>query len=104
MYWFLGILGVIAVIIAINIIKKIINSKKRAREEAEWKAYVAACEAERKAKEVERKDRVPEIYLKQDEIPFELDDKQIIYVENDCKDIWDWSEKIYRIIEESTDS
>ena len=29
---------------------------------------------------------------------------KIIYVENDCKDIWDWSEKIYRIIEESTDS
>ena len=83
MYWFLGILGVIAVFIAINIIKKIINRKKREREETEWKAYVAAREAERKAKEVERKERVPEIYLKQDEIPFELDDKQIIYVENE---------------------
>ena len=26
---------------------------------------------------------------------------RIIYIENDCKDIWDWSEKVYRIIEES---
>lgn len=31
-------------------------------------------------------------------IPFELKDR-IIYIENDCKDIWDWSEKVYGIIE-----
>ena len=31
-------------------------------------------------------------------IPFELKDR-IIYIENDCKDIWDWSEKVYRVIE-----
>lgn len=31
-------------------------------------------------------------------IPSSLKDK-IIYVENDCKDIWDWSEKVYGIIE-----
>ncbi len=31
-------------------------------------------------------------------IPSRLIDKTI-YVENDCKDIWDWSEKVYRIIE-----
>ena len=31
-------------------------------------------------------------------IPFELKDR-ISYIENDCKDIWDWSEKVYRIIE-----
>jgi hypothetical protein len=31
-------------------------------------------------------------------IPASLKDK-IIYVENDCKDIWDWSEKVYGIIE-----
>lgn len=24
---------------------------------------------------------------------------KIMYVENDCMDIWDWSEKVYRIIE-----
>ena len=24
---------------------------------------------------------------------------KIIYIENDCKDIWDWSEKVYGIIE-----
>ena len=30
--------------------------------------------------------------------------ERIIYVENDCKDIWDWSEKVYRIIEEISDS
>ena len=33
-------------------------------------------------------------------IPPDLEDK-IIYIENDCKDIWDWSEKVYRIIESS---
>ena len=31
-------------------------------------------------------------------IPHELKEK-IIYIENDCKDIWDWSEKVYKIIE-----
>ena len=31
-------------------------------------------------------------------IPSELKEK-IIYIENDCKDIWDWSEKVYKIIE-----
>ena len=35
-------------------------------------------------------------------IPTSLIDR-IIYVENDCKDIWDWSEKVYRIIEQTTD-
>ena len=35
-------------------------------------------------------------------IPANLIDR-IIYVENDCKDIWDWSEKVYRIIEQITD-
>ena len=32
-------------------------------------------------------------------IPANLIDR-IIYVENDCKNIWDWSEKVYRIIEQ----
>ena len=27
---------------------------------------------------------------------------EVIYVENDCKDIWDWSEKVYRIIEQDS--
>ena len=31
-------------------------------------------------------------------IPCELKDR-VIYIENDCKDIWDWSEKVYRMIE-----
>lgn len=31
-------------------------------------------------------------------IPEELADR-VVYVENDCKDIWDWSEKVYRLIE-----
>ena len=35
-------------------------------------------------------------------IPANLIDR-IIYVENDCTDIWDWSEKVYRIIEQTTD-
>lgn len=40
-------------------------------------------------------------YLKskiKDHIPSYLENK-IIYIENDCKDIWDWSEKVYNIIE-----
>lgn len=35
-------------------------------------------------------------------IPDNLKDR-IIYIENDCKDIWDWSEKVYSIIEKSDD-
>lgn len=31
-------------------------------------------------------------------IPCELKHR-VIYIENDCKDIWDWSEKVYRTIE-----
>lgn len=31
-------------------------------------------------------------------IPNELKDR-VIYVENDCKDIWDWSEKVYKMVE-----
>lgn len=31
-------------------------------------------------------------------IPAELSDK-VIYVKNDCADIWEWSEKVYRTIE-----
>jgi hypothetical protein len=36
-------------------------------------------------------------------VPVNLRDR-IIYVENDCNDIWDWSEKVYRIIEQTADS
>lgn len=35
-------------------------------------------------------------------IPDNLRDR-VLYIENDCKDIWDWSEKVYRIIEQTTD-
>ena len=31
-------------------------------------------------------------------LPMKVKDK-VIYVENDCKDIWDWSEKVYRVVE-----
>lgn len=31
-------------------------------------------------------------------IPSDLSDR-VIYIENDCKDIWEWSEKVYSIIE-----
>lgn len=33
-------------------------------------------------------------------IPFELRSK-VLYIENDCKDIWEWSEKVYRAITET---
>lgn len=39
----------------------------------------------------------------QTHIPDALKNK-VIYVKNDCKDIWDWSEKVYGIIERSTDN
>ena len=32
-------------------------------------------------------------------VPENLADR-VIYVDNDCRDIWDWSEKVYRLIEE----
>lgn len=35
-------------------------------------------------------------------IPGDLKHK-VIYIENDCKDIWDWSEKVYCIIEKTKD-
>ena len=35
-------------------------------------------------------------------VPANLIDRTI-YLENNCKDIWDWSEKVYRIIEQTTD-
>lgn len=35
-------------------------------------------------------------------IPSELSDR-VIYAENDCLDIWDWSEKVYRLIEGKSD-
>ena len=34
----------------------------------------------------------------EEHIPSDLKDR-VIYVKNDCKDIWDWSEKVYQIIE-----
>ena len=33
-------------------------------------------------------------------IPEELAER-VIYAENDCRDIWDWSEKVYQLIENS---
>ena len=33
-------------------------------------------------------------------IPDDLNDR-ILYIKNDCRDIWDWSEKVYRAIEQS---
>lgn len=38
----------------------------------------------------------------EDYIPASLKSK-IIFAENDCKDIWDWSEKVYRLIEADCD-
>ena len=41
-------------------------------------------------------------YLREDlenVIPGNLKDK-VIYVKNNCKDIWDWSEKVYGVVEE----
>ncbi len=43
---------------------------------------------------------IPSNYQKEIEsyIPMQLKN-QIIYVDNDCKDIWEWSEKVYSLIE-----
>lgn len=32
-------------------------------------------------------------------IPDDLQDR-VLYIENDCKDIWDWSEKVYTVVDE----
>lgn len=34
-------------------------------------------------------------------VPEYLEDR-VMYIENDCKDIWEWSEKVYQCIEQST--
>lgn len=36
-------------------------------------------------------------------VPHELKER-IIYIENDCKDIWEWSEKVYSIIENTLET
>lgn len=35
-------------------------------------------------------------------MPDNLKDR-VMYIENNCKDIWDWSEKVYKIIENNQD-
>lgn len=84
MYWFLGILGVIVAIFFV--LYKIQRTKREAevkRREEEWRARIEA-EEKRKAKaEAERRARVPVIHLNYEELPFELDTKQIIYIENE---------------------
>ena len=37
-------------------------------------------------------------HLLEDSIPLEFL-KKVLYVEYDCVDIWDWSEKVYTIVE-----
>ncbi len=43
---------------------------------------------------------IPEVYKEKihPSIPDDLKNR-VIYVQNDCKDIWEWSEKVYTIIE-----
>ena len=37
-------------------------------------------------------------HLLEDLIPLELLEK-VLFIDNDCVDIWDWSEKVYTIVE-----
>lgn len=76
MYWFLGILAVVVgilIVIAMKHHSKRVEQKRR--------------DAERWAKQREQENRkiaqIKRFYLKLNELPFQLDEKQIIYVEND---------------------
>lgn len=76
MYWFLGILAVVVgmlIVIAMKHHSKRVEQKRR--------------DAERWAKQREQENRkiaqIKRFYLKLNELPFQLDEKQIIYVENE---------------------
>ena len=80
MYWFLGILGVI---VAILFVLYKIQRTKREAEAKEWRARREAEEKEKAKAEAERRALVPVIHLNYVELPFKLDTKQIIYIENE---------------------
>jgi hypothetical protein len=76
MYWFLGIF---AVVVGMLIVIAIKNHSKRVEQKRR--------DAERWAKQREQDNRkiaqIKRFYLKLNELPFQLDEKQIIYVENE---------------------
>ena len=109
MYWFLAILavvvGILLVIAITNHRKRVAQRRREAeqmaeqrrqaeerraekrRREAEQMAEQRRQDEERRAKQKEQEERaiaqVRRFYLKLNELPFQLDEKQIIYVENE---------------------
>ena len=87
MYWFWAIL---AAVVGILVVVAIIRHRKRVeqkRHDAEKMAEQMRRDAERRAKQRAKEEKkfsqIVGFYLKLNELPFELDKRQIIYVENE---------------------
>ena len=87
MYWFLAILAVVVGILLVIAIRNHSKRVEQKRREAEKMAEQMRQDAERWAKQREQENRkiaqIKRFYLKLNELPFQLDEKQIIYVENE---------------------
>ena len=87
MYWFLATLAVVVGILVVIAIRNHSKRVEQKRREAEKKAEQMRQYAERRAKQRAKEERkiaqIKRFYLKLNELPFQLDEKQIIYVENE---------------------
>lgn len=87
MYWFWAILAAVVGILVVIAIRNHSKRVEQKRREAEKMAEQMRRDAERRAKQRAKEERkiaqIKRFYLKLNELPFQLDEKQIIYVEND---------------------
>ena len=80
MYWFWAIL---AAVVGILVVVAIIKHRKRVAQRKFEEEQKIKRRAERLAKEEKKFSQIVGFYLKLNELPFELDKRQIIYVENE---------------------
>ena len=82
MYWFLATLAVVVGILVVIAIRNHSKRVEQKRREAEKKAEQMRQYAERRAKQRAKEERkiaqIKRFYLKLNELPFQLDEKQII--------------------------
>jgi hypothetical protein len=87
MYWFWAILAAVVGILVVIAIRNHSKRVEQKRREAEKMAEQMRRDAERRAKQRAKEERkiaqIKRFYLKLNELPFQLDEKQIIYVENE---------------------
>lgn len=76
MYWFWGILGAICLAIAVIYLVDQVQLKRREEERN-------ALAAKRREEENRKISQIKRFYLKLNKLPFQLDKKQIIYIENE---------------------